>query len=328
LMPIASSQSRFELEPSEVAVANWVGEHRQPAGSGTDTLPGASALYLPLLGAEAQVGVLGFKPGERSLDLSATRLLETFANSLGMALERALLAKESNDARIAAESERIRSTLLSSISHDLRTPLTSITGAASSLRDGNPNQSALIDTIHDESVRLNHQIQNLLDMTRLQSGGVELNLEWHSPQDLVATALDHARISLGEREIVIQNPETVPLLKVDGLLVEKALVNLFENAGRYTPAGAKLAIVIEVQGAQLLLRVRDNGPGIADEDLAKLFTPGYRTPSGGYGLGLAVVKAVIDLHGGNVKVENLPNGGAGFTLAFPLPADQPEAPHE
>ncbi len=328
LTPMASSQSRFEMEPSELAVANWVGEHRQPAGSGTDTLPGASALYLPLLGAEAQVGVLGFKPGERSLDLSATRLLETFANSLGMALERALLAKESNDARVAAESERIRSTLLSSISHDLRTPLTSITGAASSLRDGNPNQRALIETIHDESIRLNHQIQNLLDMTRLQSGGVELNLEWHSPQDLVATALDHARTSLGEREIVIQNPDSVPLLKVDGLLVEKALVNLFENAGRYTPPGSKLAIVIEIRGALLLLRVRDNGPGIADEDLAKLFTPGYRTPSGGYGLGLAVVKAVTDLHGGTVKAENLPSGGAEFTLAFPLPADQPEAPHE
>ncbi len=171
LTSLAQSESGFESSSSELAVATWVGEHRQSAGLGTDTLPGAAALYMPLLGAETQVGVLGFRPGENALDLSSMRLLETFANSLGMALERALLAKESNDARVLAESERIRSTLLSSISHDLRTPLTSITGAATSLKQGNPNQVALIETIHDESVRLNHQIQNLLDMTRLQSGG-------------------------------------------------------------------------------------------------------------------------------------------------------------
>lgn len=328
LVTLAASERNFESSSSEMAVATWVGEHHQPAGRGTDTLPGASALYLPLLGAEAQVGVLGFLPGDRPLDLAATRLLETFANSLGMALERAVLAKESNDARVLAESERIRSTLLSSISHDLRTPLTSITGAATSLKEGNPNQTALIETIHDESVRLNHQIQNLLDMTRLQSGGVELNLEWHLPQDLVATALDHARPSLGSREVVVQNPPSLPLLRVDGLLIEKALVNLIENAGRYTPPDAVISLATEVRLHEVQFHVRDNGPGIADENLTKLFTPGYRTPSGGYGLGLAVVKAVCDLHHGSVQVKNRDTGGAEFTLSFPLPTSQPEAPRE
>lgn len=328
LVTLAASERNFESSSSEMAVATWVGEHHQPAGRGTDTLPGASALYLPLLGAEAQVGVLGFLPGDRPLDLAATRLLETFANSLGMALERAVLAKESNDARVLAESERIRSTLLSSISHDLRTPLTSITGAATSLKEGNPNQTALIETIHDESVRLNHQIQNLLDMTRLQSGGVELNLEWHLPQDLVATALDHARPSLGSREVVVQNPPSLPLLRVDGLLIEKALVNLIENAGRYTPPDAVISLATEVRLHEVQFHVRDNGPGIADENLTKLFTPGYRTPSGGYGLGLAVVKAVCDLHQGSVQVKNRDTGGAEFTLSFPLPTSQPEAPRE
>ncbi|MBS1718816.1 MAG: sensor histidine kinase KdpD [Armatimonadetes bacterium] len=328
LVTLAASNRQFELNPPELAVASWVGEHKQPAGFGTDTLPGSSALYLPLLGAESQVGVLGFQPGDRPLDLSATRLLETFANSLGLALERALLAKESNDARVQAETERIRSTLLSSISHDLRTPLTSITGAATSLREGNPNQETLIQTIQDESMRLNHQIQNLLDMTRLQSGGVELDLEWHLPQDLVATALDVARPSLGEREVHVQNPDFLPLLRVDGLLIEKALVNLIENAGRYTPPNAEISIATEVQSGDVLFHVRDNGPGIPETNLAKLFMPGYRTSSGGYGLGLAVVKAVCDLHGGKVRVRNRDRGGAEFTLAIPLPPDQPEAPHE
>lgn len=328
LATLAASESHFEFDSSEMAVATWVGEHRQSAGLGTDTLPGASALYIPLLGAEAQVGVLGFQPGEKPLDLSAKRLLETFANSLGMALERALLAKESNDARVLAETERIRSTLLSSISHDLRTPLTSITGAATSLKEGNPNQMELLDTIHDESVRLSHQIQNLLDMTRLQSGGVELTLEWHLPQDLVATALDQARPSLGSREVVVQNPESLPLLRVDGLLIEKALVNLIENAGRYTPPHATISVITEVSAATLLFHVRDNGPGIAEENLSRLFTPGYRTPAGGYGLGLAVVKAVTDLHQGTVQARNQATGGAEFTIALPLPSHQPEAPHE
>lgn len=328
LVNLAPSESSFESDSSELAVATWVGEHRQSAGLGTDTLPGAAALYLPLLGAEAQVGVLGFRPGEKPLDLSSLRLLETFANSLGMALERALLAKASNDARVLAESERIRSTLLSSISHDLRTPLTSITGAAASLKEGNPNRTTLIETIHDEAVRLNHQIQNLLDMTRLQSGGVELNLEWHLPQDLVATALSHARSSLGSRTVIVQNPPSLPLLFVDGLLIEKALVNLIENAGRYTPTDATVVIATEVRLGKLLFLVRDNGPGIAAESLSKLFSPGYRTPSGGYGLGLAVVRAVTDLHHGNVEVRNLESGGAEFTLSFPIPSDQPEAPLE
>lgn len=328
LVTLAGSVTNFEAKPTELAVAAWVGEHRHAAGLGTDTLPGASALYLPLLGAEAQVGVLGFQPAGGQLDLSSLRLLETFANSLGMALERALLAKESNDARVLAESERIRSTLLSSISHDLRTPLTSITGAAASLCEGNPNQQELFETIHDESVRLNHQIQNLLDMTRLQSGGVELHREWHLPHDLIATALENARPSLGSREVVVHTSPDLPLLSVDGLLVEKALVNLIENAGRYTPPNARLTIVAEVQGSDLLFRVQDNGPGIAEEHLAKLFLPGYRTPAGGYGLGLAVVKSVTDLHQGRVQVRNLATGGAEFTLAFPLPPDQPETPNE
>lgn len=328
LLALAESESGFEHSTSERAVATWVAEHRHPAGVGTGTLPGSTALYLPLVGAERSVGVLAVQVSQGALPLGPRRLLETFANSLGLALERALLAKESNDARVQAESERIRSTLLSSISHDLRTPLTSITGAASSLREGNPNQAELVDTIYDESIRLNHQIQNLLDMTRLQSGGVELHLEWHLAQDLVSTAIAHARPSLGAREVTVEYVGDLPMLKVDGLLIEKALVNLIENAGRHTPPETTIRILVEGNDAKTMIAVRDNGPGIPAENLSKLFTPGYRTPSGGYGLGLAVVKTVMDLHGGQIQVRNLTPTGAEFALTLPRSESQPEAPHE
>lgn len=323
-----ASETGFESAASEGAVAAWVAEHRQPAGVGTDTLPGAAALYFPLTGSERVVGVLAVRLESGEFALGPRRLLETFANSLGLALERAILAKESNQARVQAESERIRSTLLSSISHDLRTPLTSITGAAASLRDGNPNRRPLIETIHEESVRLNHQIQNLLDMTRLESGGVELDLTWHLAGDLLASALDAARPALGTREVRVEVQEGLPLLLVDGLLIEKALVNLIENSGRHTPPGTRLTLRASTEGRHIVLTVADNGPGIPPENLSKLFTPGYRTPSGGYGLGLAVVKAVIDLHQGEVRVHNRPEGGVAFELVLAVPTDQPEAPGE
>lgn len=328
LSVLASSDSHFETSSTETAVAAWVAEHGQPAGAGTNTLPGASALYLPLLGTERSVGVLAIRVDQGVLELGPRRLLETFANSLGLALERAILAKESNDARVQAESERIRSTLLSSISHDLRTPLTSITGAAASLREGNPNQAPLIETIHDESIRLNHQIQNLLDMTRLQSGGVELNMEWHLAQDLITSALERARPSLGARHVSIMVDDPIPMLKVDGLLIEKALVNLIENAGRHTPSDASIKVAASVTERTASLTVSDTGNGVPPENLEKLFTPGFRIPSGGYGLGLAVVKAVMDLHQGSVRASNVNGGGAQFVLNLPIPPDQPEAPRE
>lgn len=328
LTPIGSSDSGFEQKPSELAVATWVAEHRQPAGAGTDTLPGAAALYLPLLGSERLAGVLAVQVSHKPLPLGPRRLLETFANSLGLALERAILAKESNDARVQVESERIRSTLLSSISHDLRTPLTSITGAASSLKEGNPNQAPLIETIYDESIRLNHQIQNLLDMTRLQSGGVELNLDWHLAQDLITSALEHSRSSLGPRDVQVEIRGHIPLLRVDGLLIEKALVNLIENTGRHTPPESRIALVAETQDHNVVFQVRDNGPGVSEEILHKLFKPGYHSRSGGYGLGLAVVKVVTDLHNGKIQVRNTEEGGAEFSLKLPLTEHQPEMPIE
>lgn len=323
---LVESETGFEKSPNESAVAHWVAEHGEPAGLGTDTLPGASALYLPLRGSESPVGLMAFKPNEDVREFSQWQFLETFANALGVALERAVLAKASNVARIQAESERIRSTLLSSISHDLRTPLTSITGAASSLLTGQGDSRKLAEAIHNESIRLNHQIQNLLDMTRLQAGSIDLDLKWHAIEEIVASALRQALPSLGTRKVTVDSAPNLPLMRIDGLLLEKALINLLENSGRHTEASSAIRITSRVSGQKLVIEVADNGPGVAEADLNRLFGPGFRTKAGGYGLGLAVVKAVMDLHGGSVGARN--EGGAVFTLSLPVPDRQPEAPHD
>lgn len=328
LTSLVASESGFETEPNEGAVAAWVAEHSSQAGLGTDTVPGASALYLPLLGSESTVGVLAFKPYVSGLGFAQKQHLETFGNSLGLALERAVLAKASNDARVQAESERIRSTLLSSISHDLRTPLTTITGAASSIMEGSQNQLELAANIYEESVRLNQQIQNLLDMTRLQTGEVQLDLEWHAPGELIASALRQARAALGMRPVTLEVPDGLPLLWVDGLLVEKALVNLLENAGRHTGPTDSVAISARRDDGVLRILVSDTGPGLPTDEVDALFRPGAKAGSKGHGLGLAVVKAVIDLHGGDVSARNLKPQGAAFEVSIPLPSRQPVPPHE
>ena len=187
---VVPSQDSFEKSPKEHGAADWVCEHGEPAGFGTETLPTCVALYLPLRGESSTLGVMAFRPDQpETMTTSQRFLLETFVNSLALAIERANLAREFHDARIQVESEKIRSALLSSISHDLRTPLTSIAGAASSLQAGIGDSHELVDTIYHESMRLNVQVQNLLDMTRLQGGDMELNLDWQSVEELVGSAL-------------------------------------------------------------------------------------------------------------------------------------------
>jgi len=325
---VTPSETGFEDDPHELAVAHWSSEHGEPAGRHTETLPGAKALHIPLRGSEVTVGVLAFKPNDPAVTFAQRQLLETFANSLGLAIERAVLAKASNDARVAAETERIRSTLLSSISHDLRTPLTSITGAASTLREGAGDPKMLAEAIFSESARLNHQIQNLLDMTKLQSGGTQLDRNWHAVDELVASAIRVTGPILGNRQVEIAVPATTPLLYVDGLLIEKALINLLDNAGRHTPEETVIRIVSDIDGARIKLTVADDGRGLDQEQLEELFGVGQQSATPRRGLGLAIVKAIMDLHAGEVLAGNNSAGGACFTLALPLPPSQPETPRE
>jgi two-component system sensor histidine kinase KdpD len=257
-------------------------------------------------------------------------LLETFANGLGIAVERTMLARESHEARIQAESEKMRNALLSSISHDLRTPLTSIAGAASSLRDGKGDSKQLADTIYQESIRLNFQVQNLLDMTRLQSGDVALKLDWQSLEELVGTALERTKDLLGNREVTIKMPEDLPLVYVDGQLIEKVVTNLLENVVAHTPEGSPIDISARAGISYIVLDVADRGAGIPKGEETKIFERFFqreaRMNGGGFGLGLAICRAVMRLHDGQIWAENRRDGpGAVFHVEIPRQT-QPEVP--
>jgi len=325
LRTLATSASSFE----EASVAQWSLEHDEAAGRGTNTLPGSKGLYLPLHGGAGAVGVLAFLPNETNWPLpSAQRnLLETFGNGLGLALERAQLAKESHDSRVQAESERTRNALLSSISHDLRTPLTSITGAASALVERGEGGD-LAQTIVQESQRLNLQVQNLLDMTRLQSGEVKPRLEWNSLEEIIGTALDRNRGLLKDRPVEVRIPDNLPLLSIDSELVLKLFVNLLENAANHTPPGTHLWITASEGSSMVRVVVADDGPGIppgSEVAIFERFSQGGAKGEG-LGLGLAICRAIMKLHGGVVWAQKRMGGGSEFHVEFPRPTSQPEVP--
>lgn len=328
--PLVASTSGFERAPSELAVAQWALEHDEVAGNGTDTLPGSSGMYLPLRGANGAVGVVAFLPNDRTWPLPPAQrnLLETFANGLGLALERAQLAKESHEARIAAESERLRNALLASISHDLRTPLTSIAGSASALLREGGNQRELAETIYHESLRLNLQVQNLLDMTRLQSGEVTAKLEWNSLEEIVGSALARTRDLLGDRPLTVAVPADLPLIKLDAGLIEKLIVNLLENAASHTPAGTPVEISAALLTESIRLSVADRGAGIPAGQEAAIFERFAQSgPKGqGLGLGLAICRAIVRLHDARVWARNRNGGGAEFLVDFVRPTEQPVVP--
>ena len=322
---LAPSPSGFEEE----AVARWTLDHDESAGRSTDTLPGSRGLYLPLRGGTAPVGVLAFLPREGAWPLSSASrdMLETFANSLGLALERVQLAKESHESRVQAESERTRNALLASISHDLRTPLTSIAGAASALVERGEGGD-LAETIVHESLRLNLQVQNLLDMTRLQSGEMKPRLEWNSLEEIIGAALSRSRPLLEPRIVEVHVPPALPLIQIDGELVLKLFVNLFENAAHHTPPETRLTVTASEGFKTVRVVVADDGPGIAKGQETAIFE---RFAQGGVkgeglGLGLAICRAIMRLHQGVVWGQNRVGGGAEFHVEFPRPTTQPEVP--
>lgn len=328
LTVLAASDSRFEDLGSERGAADWAFRNGAAAGKGTDTLAGVEALYLPLMGGQGPMGALGYRPAVSGWPLSPAQRnqLETFANGLAIALERAHLAKLSHEARVSAESEKLRNALLSSISHDLRTPLTSISGAASTLVAQGAGE--LAETIYHESVRLNSQVQNLLDMTRLQSGEIRLGLEWQVLEELVGTALARSRELLAGYRVEVQIPGDLPLLALDGELIVRLFVNLFENVAQHCPSGSTLRISVQAQTEVVRVIVSDNGPGIPKGEETAIFE---RFAQGGergkgLGLGLAICRAIAKLHGARLWVRNGREGGAEFHLELPLPKEQPEVP--
>lgn len=330
LRAVARSLAHFEKDHNEWSVAQWCFAKGELAGSGTDTLPGSKGLYLPLVSGNKRLGVLALKPmhEEDKIDPAHRTLLQTFANGIALAVERTELAKESHEARVSAEAERIRSSLLSSVSHDIRSPLTAIAGAASSLVEGQGDERELARTIYDESQRLNRHVRNLLDMTRLESGHVKPNLEWNSLEELVGSAITRTETQLADREVSTDLSEELPLVKVDGLLIEQVVVNLLENAARHTPPKTSILVKAFREGSFVRIEVADQGPGVPIEVRPHLFEKfrQARDDQEGFGLGLAIAKAIVQIHQGEIRVDDRPGGGSVFSLTIPIGEGAPEVP--
>jgi two-component system, OmpR family, sensor histidine kinase KdpD len=306
------------------------------AGAGTDNLPGAQMLFVPLVASRGTVGVLGMRLGQaRVLDTPEHRhLLETFASQIALAIERGLLAEEAQAAHVRAEAERLRNALLSSVSHDLRTPLASITGGVSSLLESGDSldaetQRELLRSVHEEAERLNRLVQNLLEMTRLESGSVQVRKDWHSIEELVGAALGRFNRRLGQRPIVTRIPADLPLVPLDPVLIEQVLVNLLDNALKYTPPESPIEIAARVEGDGVTVEVADRGPGLPPGEERRVFDKFYRgraVADRGVGLGLAICQGIVEAHGGRIWAENRPGGGVAFRFTLAGKEPPPKMP--
>lgn len=328
----STPDTAFASDPREQAVAEWVFRHGRRAGVGTDTPPGGTALHVPLPGAQGSVGVVAVRPHPSLLPLSPDHLdlLETLARLAAAPLERARLAASAERARLEVEAERLRNALLSSVSHDIRTPLAVIMGAATGLveqrQSGASADSELADTILVEADRLNRVVTNLLDMTRLESGAVRLKSEWHSVEELVGGALARMERALGGWRVETAVPADLPLVPVDALLVERVLVNLLDNAAKHTPPGSTIRISASSLGDAVQVEVADNGPGLSPGEQERIFEKFFRKPSerpAGFGLGLAICRAIVQAHGGRIWAENVANG-ASLRFILPVKGSPPE----
>jgi len=339
----ASSQGKDKdkdaVSQDEQGVAQWVYDHHEPAGMGTDTLPGARALYLPLKGAHELIGVMGIQPLDTPgrMEPDQRHLLEAFANQTAVALERAILAERNRESQRQVDREQLRNALLSSVSHDLRTPLGGITGAASTLLEDRgelpeADRRELLETIHEESNRLQRLVTNLLDVTRLESGVVDLVKEWVPLEEVVGSALERMGPQLGKRQVKVELPAKLPLVQADPVLLGQVIINLVENACKFSPADQPIEIKAWATERSITLSVNDHGPGIPEGHEEHIFDKLVRFQQGearpGAGLGLAICKGVVQAHGGKIMASTRASGGAQFMVSLPLGQTPPPPPSE
>jgi len=312
----------------EIGTAQWAFDQGKPAGFGTDTLPGSDVLYVPLRAPDQARGVLAVKAHNRRLLRipEQRQLLDTFAALIAIALERVHYVGLAQEALVRMESERLRNSLLAALSHDLRTPLTVLVGLAESLTLTRPPlssaQAETADAIKDEARRMSTLVGNLLEMARIESGEVKLNLQWQPLEEVVGAALESARSMLEHHTVEVRIPRDLPLVRFDAMLLERVLVNLLENASKYTPPGSTVTLSAEVVDEHLEVAVSDNGPGLPkgrEEAVFQKFTRGEReSATPGVGLGLAIARAIIEAHQGHIVGVNRPGGGARITFTLPL----------
>jgi two-component system sensor histidine kinase KdpD len=325
------------LDEADIAAASWAWTHDRPAGRGADTLPGARRLYLPLVTGRTAVGVIGLDSDKLGSLLTAEqqRLLDALAHQAAVSIERIQLVSDVDRAKLAAEADRLRSALLTSISHDLKTPLAGIMGAAGALRELAPSlpdeaRAELLLTVLEESDRLNLFIANLLDMTKLETGAVHPNSTHNYVGDVVGSVLRRVSKIVANHKIEIQCPSDLPMLRIDPVLFEQVLFNLIDNAAKYTPEGSKICVRGWRDGEAVKVEIMDEGPGIPEADLTRIFDSFYRVQRtdqtrAGTGLGLSICKGFIEAMGGTIKAANRNDrAGAIFTITMPVSTEPPK----
>lgn len=327
----SSPEGLQELNDHEMGVAQWAFEHLQSAGRGTSTLPAAKGRYIPLIDSRGGAGVLGVFPGDGDGEWSSEQrhLVEAFGSQAALAIERVALADEARKAWERVEAEFLRNTLLSGVSHELRTPLAGITGAASTLTETGEQISPetrreMLETIHSEAEHMDRLVNNLLDMTRMEAGGLSLKKEWLPIQEVVGSALHHLRRRLQGRDVVTRVPNDLPLAHLDGVAIEQVIVNLLDNAVEYTPPETPLEVVASRDGDQIVLSISDHGPGLPEGTEKRIFEkffrarPDRKATHRGIGLGLAICRGIIEAHGGWISAANRDGGGAVFRFGLPI----------
>jgi two-component system sensor histidine kinase KdpD len=336
LEPVASVEES-PVGSHEMAVATWVFDHGQLAGAGTDTLPDAAALYVPMITPQGTAGVLSIVPpgGEQLLSPDNRQLLETLAAQIGTAVERDELAGETRKALLQIDRERLRSSLLSSVSHDLRTPLAVIAGASSALLEMGPSadetrREALLKEVVEESQRLARLVDNLLTMTKFDAGPIKVENQWFPLEDVIGSALGRLRKELVGRVVNKDLAPGLPLVPLDGVLIEQVLVNLLENALKYSGPDSPLEMYARGEPGNVLVGVGDRGPGFARGEEDRVFEKLFRGSASrtsdqrGAGLGLTIAQAIISAHGGRIWAENRAGGGAIFWFTLPIEGSPPD----
>jgi len=333
-LQVVAASRNLMLGAGDLNVAMQAYRQRCPTGEGTDVLPDSALFCLPLETALGSVGVIGIghEAGLPGLTAEQRQLLDGFSSLAALAIERARLAEQASQAKILENTERLQAALLNSISHELRTPLVSITGALSTLADapepletGEVEKIAwreMVETAYEEAQRLNMLVGNLLDMTRLEAGAFRLNREPCDIQDLVGIALARFAQRHDTHPISVSLPEQLPLVSIDVALMTQVLMNLLDNAAKYSPEQAPIEIKGWLEEGEVALVVSDQGIGIPEADLANMFDRFFRTSRshgiGGIGLGLSISKGIVEAHGGRMWAENHPSGGAIIGLALPI----------
>lgn len=311
----------------DTAVAQWVYDHQLPAGLGTHTLSAALSHYLPLNAPMRIRGVLVLQVNDLLMlnEPEEKRLLDTFAAQIVLALERVHYVEVAQDALVSMEGERLRNSLLSAISHDLRTPLTALVGLASTLAGSNlpeNSQKELALAIQNEAQQMTELVTNLLDMARLQAGGMKLKRDWQSMEEIVGSACTQLHRVMATKKLVISIPPNLPLCECDPILIQRVIVNLLDNAAKFTPASSTISVSAVAGNNEMMIVIEDNGPGLPASQETRVFDKFARgeieSNKPGVGLGLALCKAIVEAHGGNISAENRASGGARFIVTLPL----------